>query len=154
MAHNTLGLIFWIAVSLAAGIFGSRFMPGEWYASLNKPSFNPPGWIFGPVWTILYIMMGVAAHRVWMLRGFRQAAPALALFITQLLFNALWSWLFFGLQRPDLAFIDIIVLWITILLTLLAFRQHSDLAATLLIPYLAWVSFAAILNASIWRLNP
>jgi tryptophan-rich sensory protein len=128
-------------------------MPGEWYADLNKPAWNPPGWIFGPVWTALYAMMAVAAWLVWQQGGFVVQRRPLGMFLAQLALNALWTPLFFGLRHPGLAFAEIILLWLAILATLLAFRPVSRTAAWLLVPYLAWVSFAAVLNGTIWRLN-
>lgn len=126
---------------------------GDWYATLNKPSWNPPKWVFGPVWTALYIGMAVAAWLVWRKNGLADAWLPLLLFGLQLFLNAAWSALFFGLRSPDLAFADIILLWIAILATIIAFGRVSSMAATLLVPYLAWVSFATALNWSIWRLN-
>ena len=129
-------------------------MPGEWYASLKKPSWNPPPWIFAPVWSTLYAMMAVAAWLVWKRGGFSTQRRPLALFLAQLALNALWTPLFFGLHRPGLAFVEILLLWLAIAATLLAFRPVNRAAAWLLAPYLAWVSFAAALNFSLWRLNP
>lgn len=148
------GLLAWLVLVFSVSALSARYMPGEWYRGLNKPSFNPPGWVFGPVWTVLYTMMAVAAYLVWRRSGFAGAQAALGLFLIQLVLNGLWSWLFFGIQRPDLALIDIIVLWLAILATAVAFRKHDPLASNLLLPYLAWVSFATVLNASIVRLNP
>lgn len=150
---SAIGLVLWVLASLAAAWIGSRFMPGEWYASLAKPSWNPPSSVFGPVWTILYLLMGVAAWMVWREAGFSGARRALTLFIVQLVLNALWSYLFFGLQQPMVAFIEIIVLWCAILATILAFWPVSRTAGALLIPYLCWVSFASALNYQLWRLN-
>jgi translocator protein len=143
-------LAVWIMVSLSAGFIGSRFQPGEWYASLEKPSFNPPGWVFGPVWTALYILMGIAVWMVWKETGF---SSVLYLFIAQLLLNALWSYLFFGINRPDLAFFDIVILWIFILITMVLFWKVRTAAGILFVPYLLWVSFASVLNFTLWRLN-
>jgi benzodiazapine receptor len=148
-----LALGGFLAASFAAAAFGSRFLPGEWYAALAKPAWNPPNWIFGPVWTLLYTMMGVAAWRVWRKAGFRRAPVAMGVFALQLILNAAWSWLFFGLHRMDLAFAEILVLWAAILATAVSFHRHDRLAAWLLAPYLAWVSFAAVLNFTLWRLN-
>ena len=145
-----LGLVVWLAVCFGAAAIGSQFMPGPWYEALAKPSWNPPNWIFGPVWTVLYGMMAVAAWLVWRRHGF---AGALALFVLQLGLNVVWSWLFFGLESPGLAVVDIAALWLAILATILAFRKLSPPAAALLVPYLMWVSFAAALNFTIWRLN-
>ncbi len=150
---STLGLVVSLGVTLAAGWIGSRFAPGEWYAALAKPSWNPPGYLFGPVWSILYLHMAVSAWLVWRKAGFSGAGVALGLFLLQLILNALWSYLFFGLHRPDLAFIDIVALWLVILATLLAFWPISGPAGLLLLPYLAWVSFASALNLQLWRLN-
>ncbi len=147
------GLVLWIAVSLSAGAIGSRFMPGAWYAALAKPSWTPPGWVFGPVWAALYIMMGIAAWLVWKETGFSGAKGPLALFLIQLALNALWSYLFFGARSPMLAFYEIIVLWVAILLTLEGFWRIRPFAGALLIPYLAWAGFAAALNFRLWRLN-
>lgn len=126
----------------------------NWYVNLNKPSFNPPGWIFGPVWTVLYILMAVSAALVWH-RGlhFRKVRIALELYMLQLVLNAIWTPLFFGLQMPLLAFIDIGLLWAAVILTILAFLRVSRYAALLMSPYLVWTTFAAILNFSLWFIN-
>lgn len=142
-----------MVASLSAGWIGSRFMPGEWYASLVKPSWNPPGAVFGPVWTVLYILMGVAAWLVWKREGFSGAKIALALFIGQLVLNALWSYLFFGLRQPMWAFFEIILLWIVIVLTMVSFWRVRPAAGVLFIPYVCWVGFALVLNLQLWRLN-
>lgn len=152
-ARQWLGLGGFLLLTFAAAAIGSQFMPGEWYARLAKPSWTPPSWLFGPVWTLLYVLMAVAAWLVWKDRGFAGARVALVLYGVQLALNAAWSWLFFGLQRPGLAFAEILVLWIAILATLIAFWRHRALAGALLVPYLAWVSFATALNLAIWRLN-
>jgi len=153
LGKKIFGLIGWLLLCFAPAAIGALFMPGQWYDALNKPAWNPPGWIFGPVWTVLYIMMAVAAWLVWQCGGFAAQRRALGLFLTQLVLNALWTPLFFGLRQPGLAFAEIILLWLAILATLLAFRPVSRAATWLLAPYLAWVSFAAVLNATIWRLN-
>ena len=149
-----LGLAFWLGVCFAAAWVGARFPPGDWYEGLMKPALTPPGWVFGPVWTLLYTMMGVAAWLVWKQRGFAGAAPSLLLFFLQLGLNALWSYLFFGLKNPGLALLDIVALWLAILATLIAFFRHHRTAGQLLLPYLLWVSFAVYLNLQFWRLNP
>lgn len=149
-----LALGGWLLLCFGAAAFGGLFMPGEWYASLKKPSWNPPGWVFGPVWTTLYLMMAVAAWLVWKRGGFSTQRRALALFLVQLTLNAAWTPLFFGLHRPGLAFAEILLLWLAIAAALAAFRPVSRVAAWLLVPYLAWVSFAAFLNFTLWRLNP
>jgi benzodiazapine receptor len=151
--RNLLGLVGWLGITFAAALAGSRFMPGEWYASLVKPSWNPPNWIFGPVWSVLYLLMALSAWLVWKEAGFAGAGAALSLFIFQLVLNGLWSYLFFGLHRPNVAFLDIVALWMSILTVALMFFQVNRTAGYLLLPYLAWVGFAAILNFVLWRLN-
>lgn len=153
MSRQILGFLFWILLSFSAGWVGSRFMPGEWYANLTKPSWNPPAAVFGPVWTLLYLLMGISSGLVWRRAGFAGEPLAMGLFCFQLILNALWSYLFFGLQRPDLAFFEIVLLWLAILATLVLFWRISMAAGALLLPYLAWVTFAAILNLQLWRLN-
>ena len=147
------GLAFWVALSFAAAGVGSRFSPGDWYAHLAKPAFNPPAWVFAPVWTLLYLAMGIAAGLVWQQRQVARVTPALALFLVQLALNAAWSWLFFGLHFIGWALVDLTALWLAIGATLLAFWTHRPLAGLLMVPYLLWVSFAALLNFQIWRLN-
>lgn len=148
-----LFLALCFAVSGMGAIFTSRSV-SEWYPVLQKPSWNPPAWVFGPVWTVLYLMMAIAAWMVWRRRGFREGAAALLIFAFQLALNAAWSPLFFGLRNPLAGLLDIIPLWAAILATIAAFRKISPLAAALLIPYWLWVSFATALNFMIWRLNP
>lgn len=140
-------------VGLLGSIFTSPAIPG-WYAGLIKPAIAPPNWIFAPVWTILFFLMGYAVFLVWR-RGLSQRGVpyALIVFCVQLACNLAWSYLFFGLQSPGAAFAEILVLWIAIFWTLAAFSKISRKAAYLLVPYLAWVSFAAYLNFLIWRLN-
>jgi len=154
---DILKLIVSILICQAAGLIGSFFtIPAipTWYAMLKKPSFNPPNWVFGPVWTTLFVMMGVAVFLVWR-KGLNtsQVKIALSIFGVQLILNTLWSLLFFGLRSPLAGLIEIWVLWIAITLTLVFFLKISLAAGLLLLPYLAWVSFAAILNLAIWRLN-
>ena len=156
MSHtlrNALALIGWIIISFSAAATGIIAKPGVWYAALNKPSFNPPNWIFGPVWTLLYLAMGFAAWRVWIRGGFAAQTRPLGHYIVQLGLNAAWPPIFFALHRLDLALLVILVLWIAIFLTILQFRTVDQLASWLLWPYLAWVSFATILNFSLWHLN-
>ena len=148
-----IGLLLWLVLSMAAGWVGSQFSPGEWYASLSKPSWNPPGAVFAPVWTFLYILMGIAAWLVWREKGFAGNRTVLLVFVVQLVLNGLWSYLFFGLHNPLAAFIEILVLWLLILITLVLFWRVRSLAGVLLIPYLAWVAFASVLNFTLWRLN-
>ncbi|GIV57543.1 MAG: sensory protein TspO [Rhodothermaceae bacterium] len=154
MKHPIVGLVLWILLSFAAGWVGSQFTPADWYASLAKPRWNPPGYVFGPVWSVLYLLMGIAAWLVWKQEGFEGARVALGLFLVQLVLNGLWSYLFFGQHRIDLAFVEIVGLWLAILATTIAFWRVRPLAGMLLIPYLAWVAFAGALNLQLWRLNP
>jgi len=151
---RSLALAGWLAACFAAASLGAVFMPGEWYASLQKPTWNPPGWVFGPVWTVLYTMMAVAAWLVWRRGGFAARRGPLLTFLAQLALNAFWTPLFFGLHWPGIAFAEITLLWLAIAATLVAFWLVSRTAAWLLAPYLAWVSFAAVLNFTLWRLNP
>jgi benzodiazapine receptor len=148
-----LALVGWLALCFGAASLGAIFMPGEWYAALKKPSWNPPSWIFAPVWTALYTMMAVAAWLVWKCGGFAAQRRPLALFLTQLVLNATWTPLFFGLHRPGIAFVEIVLLWLAIAATVAAFRPVRRVAAWLLAPYLVWVSFATMLNLALWRLN-
>lgn len=151
--QSILGLIGWIALCFAVAAVSGRYIPGEWYATLNKPSWNPPSWVFGPVWTVLYAMMGTAAWLVWRQYGFKRAGLALGLFLFQLLLNGLWTWIFFGLHQPAAAFAEIVVLWVSIVATIIAFWPKNSLAGMLLIPYAAWVAFASVLTFTLWRLN-
>lgn len=151
--RNISGLIGWVLISFAAGAIGSQYTPGSWYAALAKPVWTPPGAVFAPVWTMLYLMMGVAAWLVWRRRGVAGAGAALAAFLAQLILNALWSYLFFGLHRIGLAMIDIAALWALILVIAVLFWREDRRAGALMVPYLAWVGFAACLNFAIWRLN-
>jgi len=152
-----LKLLACLAVVLAAGGIGSlataRAIP-TWYKGLTKPSFNPPNWLFGPAWTVLYLMMAVAAWLVWK-QGMGAAGVklALAVFLVQLVLNALWSVLFFGLRSPLAGMVGISGLWLAILATIILFFRVSTPAGVLLLPYIAWVTFAALLNAAILRLN-
>lgn len=144
-------LLLAVGVCLGAGIVGSAFTFDSiptWYATLNKPFFSPPNWIFGPVWTTLYILMGISLYLVWKKR------PIPMVFWVQLTLNAVWSIFFFGLKNPKLAFVDVIALWIGIFLTIKAFYKINKPAGNLLLPYIAWVSFASLLNLAIIILNP
>lgn len=149
--------IIFILLSLSAGWVGSIFTSPAiptWYASLNKPAFNPPGWLFAPVWTILFILMGIASYLIWLKwNESTLAKAALVLFFVHLIFNVLWSILFFGLQNPGWALVEIAVLWVLILALIIIFYRLDQRAAWLLIPYILWVSFASVLNFAIWRLN-
>ncbi|GAB3304156.1 tryptophan-rich sensory protein [Luteimonas notoginsengisoli] len=151
-----LGLFGWLAVVVAAAAIGSAasIRAGSFYAQLARPDWAPPSEIFGPVWSVLYALMGLAAWLVWRVDGWRRARVALVLFCVQLVLNALWSWLFFGWHLGAAAFVDIIVLWVLVAATLVAFWRVRPLAGGLLVPYLLWVGFAAALNWSVWQLNP
>lgn len=148
-----IGLVVWILICFIPAIIGSQFGPGEWYQTLTKPEWNPPNWIFGPVWTLLYLLMGISVWIIWKNYGLKTAAVPLTFFIAQLVLNALWSWFFFGLENVGLAFIDIVALWTLILITLILFWKLNTLSGVLLLPYIAWVSFATVLNYNIWQLN-
>ena len=150
------GLLAWLlATFITAAIGAAASMDaGAFYARLESPDWAPPAALFGPVWTVLYLLMGIAAWLVWREGGFRAARAALTLFLVQLALNALWSWLFFAWHRGGLAFADIVLLWMAIIATLVAFWRIRPLAGALLVPYLLWVSFATALNYATWRLNP
>jgi len=148
-----LALVGWIALALSASTTAVFVSTEGWYTALNKPSWNPPPWIFGPVWTMLYIAMGVSAWLVWRNGGWSQQRRPLTLFLVQWALNALWTPLFFGLHRIDLAAVEIVVLWLAIVATIASFARVSRPAAWLLAPYLAWVSFATFLTFTLWRLN-
>ena len=146
--NNFFKLVITIAISEAAGIIGVFFTTPSiagWYADIVKPALNPPAWVFGPVWTTLFALMGIAAFLVW--------KKGLDIFLCQLVLNTLWSIIFFGLHSPGGALIEIVFLWIAILATIIAFYKISPLASGLLVPYILWVSFATYLNYSIWALN-
>jgi benzodiazapine receptor len=159
MSPNTqrwvvLGVFLLLCFSVAAvGSMATARSVGTWYADIRKPAWSPPNWLFGPVWTLLYASMAVAAWLVWIRVGGSGAPIAFALFALQLGLNALWSWLFFGLQNPGAALIEIGLLWTSILFTLVAFGRIVPAAGWVMLPYLGWVTFAAALNAAIWRLN-
>jgi translocator protein len=151
---NGLALAGWLLLCFAASAGALFVSTGGWYEGLVKPAWNPPAWLFGPVWSLLYVMMAVAAWLVWREGGWRTQRRALFLFLLQWLLNALWTPLFFGLHRPDLALAEILLLWLALVATLLVFWRVRPLAGLLLVPYLAWSSFAALLNFTLWRLNP
>jgi tryptophan-rich sensory protein len=150
-------LVIAIVVSEAAGFIGTLFTTPSittWYAALTHPAFSPPNWVFAPVWTLLYLLIGIAAYLVWKAGGNRKdVRAALIIFVIQLALNAGWSIIFFGQHNPGGALIDIGLLWLAILATILTFYKVSKRAAYLLLPYIAWVTFAAYLNYAIWTLN-
>ena len=146
-----VALAGFILLTFCAPLAGMFSPPGDWYASLIKPEWNPPSWVFGPVWSMLYLLMAISAWSVWKSDGWHRP---LWLYLTQLAFNALWTPVFFGAREPGWAFAVIIALWIGILLTLRSFLRICKAAGFMLLPYLAWVTFAAFLNFTLWRMNP
>lgn len=155
-AASGLGLLGWFLLCFAVAALGAlaSISARAFYADLVRPAWAPPGWVFGPVWTLLYAMMAVAAWLIWKDAGFRKGRLALGLFLAQLAANALWSWLFFAWHRGAAAFAEILLLDALVLATVLAFRRHRPAAAALLLPYLAWIAFATALCFAIWRGNP
>lgn len=156
MPRQYLALAGWLALSFVFAAIGALASTdaATFYAQLQRPAWAPPASWFGPVWTVLYALMGIAAWLVWRARGLAGARVPLGLFVAQLVANALWSWLFFEWHRGGLAFAEVLLLWALIAATTLAFLRIRPLAALLLLPYLAWVTFAAALTFSVWRLNP
>jgi benzodiazapine receptor len=150
------GLLAWLALCFMTAAIGAAasVQAGPFYMQLVRPEWAPPPGVFGPVWSVLYAMMGVAAWLVWRVGRFRAARVALILFLIQLAVNALWSWLFFGWHRGALAFADILLLWLLIAGTVITFWRLRPLAGALLLPYWLWVSFATALNYAVWQLNP
>lgn len=149
-------LIISLLLPQVAGIIGTVFTVKSiptWYAALNKPSFNPPNWIFGPVWITLYVMMGISFFIIWIKKDVPNSGFLFSLFILQLILNALWSIIFFGLKSPGFAFLEIIFLWLAILLCVIYFYKESVISSVLLIPYLLWVSYASLLNYFLWQMN-
>jgi len=154
--NSILALALFVALCLGVSGLGAWFTSGSvatWYPTIRKPAWNPPAWVFGPVWTVLYVMMATAAWLVWRKAGFSGAAGAMGLFAAQLALNAAWSPLFFGLRSPAAGLADIVALWIAVGVTLFAFWRVVPLAGALLVPYWLWVTFATALNFAIWRLN-
>lgn len=154
--QQIIGLIASFIISFAASAVGAiaSIKAQSFYGVLTQPDWAPPGWLFGPVWTALYAMMAVAVWLVWRRGGFKANSVALTLFLFQLVLNGLWSWLFFAWNLGALSFLNIIVLWVFIVATLVSFWRVDKLAGALLIPYLLWVSFASLLNYTMWQLNP
>ncbi len=148
-----ISILIPVLVGVVSGLFTSSAVKG-WYAVANKPWFNPPNWIFAPVWTALYVMMGIALFLVWKAEADKTIKQtAIILFIVQLTLNFFWSFIFFKLQQPGWAFAEICLMWLMILITIIWFGKISPAAAWLLVPYICWVSFASVLNYSIWKLN-
>ncbi len=149
-------LLGFLVVCFSAAAIGSALTSsalGDWYPTLTKPSFNPPNWIFGPVWTALYFMMAVAGWFAWRAGPPPPAVAVRTLYVGQLALNTAWSGIFFALRQPGWAFVEVLVLWVAIAATIAVFYRRTPVAAWLLVPYLAWVSFASLLNFMIWRLN-
>jgi len=155
-SHPWIGLAAWLALTFAAAAVGSMasINAGDFYRQLSRPDWAPPAAWFGPVWTALYLMMGVAAWLVWRAHRWSGARVALTVYVVQLVLNALWSWLFFEWHKGQLALLEVLVLWAAIALNLFLFARAQRLAGLLLVPYLAWVTFAAALTYTLWRMNP
>jgi len=153
---QALGLLGWLLLAFAAAAIGglASAQAGAFYTELVRPDWAPPGWLFGPVWSVLYALMGVSAWLVWRARGFTGARTALLLFMAQLGVNALWTWLFFVWHKGGLAFAEILLLWVMIVATIMLFWRISKVAGVMLMPYLAWVTFATVLTYAIWQRNP
>jgi len=150
-------LVLFIVVCLGVGFLGSKYTSqsiSDWYSQIKKPVWTPPNWLFAPVWTFLYISMAVAAWLVWRNLGVTGSYASMILFVLQLALNALWSYLFFGLRMPGLAFLDIVALFVAIVLTAMLFWRYVALAGVLMLPYIVWVGYASTLNWAIWRMNP
>lgn len=150
---SLLVLLGFVAACFLAASSGSIFRPGDWYEGLAKPAWRPPNWLFGPVWAVLYCMIAISGWLVWREVGLAAAVLPLILYGVQLVLNGLWSFVFFGLRRLDLALIEMMLLWLSIAASIVAFYPIHAGAAWLLVPYLVWVSFAMVLNFAMWRLN-
>ena len=148
-----LGFLGFASLCLLAASSGAIFRPGDWYAGLAKPRWRPPNWLFGPVWMVLYCMIAVSGWLIWRKVGFVAGAVPLGIYLFQLVLNAMWSAICFGMRRLDLALFQMMALWLSIAATIAAFYPIDRMAAYLLLPYIAWVSVAMLLNYSIWRLN-
>ena len=150
---SLLVLLGFVAACFLAALTGAVFRPGDWYERLAKPSWRPPNQLFAPVWTVLYLIIAISGWLVWRKAGLTNAALPIAVYSLQLVLNAAWTPLFFGLHRPDLGLLEIVLVWLSIVATIILFYPIHAWAALLLLPYLAWVTFAAVLNFAIWRLN-
>lgn len=150
--QTILDTSFWgfMGACFVTALSGAVFKPGEWYKRLRKPSWNPPNWLFGPAWAVLYICIAIAGYLVWSEVGF---GVAMAVYGIQLVTNAAWSGLFFGMQRPDFGFYGIVALWLSILACIVVFAPISTTAMWLMVPYISWVTFAGFLNWTLWRMN-
>lgn len=145
-------LVFFLLLVVLVSWWGSRFAPGEWYAGLQKPAWNPPSWVFAPVWSLLYVLMAVAAWQVWNTEHQRRLT-AVTLWLIQLLFNGAWSWLFFGLNRTGIAMFELAALLALVVATTMTFNSIRRSAALLMLPYITWLAFALALNVALWKLN-
>lgn len=155
-SSDSIKLIISVALAVALGAVGGWVTAPEipvWYAGLNKPSFNPPSWLFAPVWTTLYVLMGISFFLIWKQPVSRKRNQALLFFLIQFVLNMGWSFIFFGMHETGWALVEMIIMWLAILITLFSFARFSRIAAWLLVPYIVWVSFAMILNGAIWKLN-
>lgn len=153
MQKSVLGALGALVLTFGAAYIGSRFPVDEWYTGLVKPSWNPPNWLFGPVWSVLYLLMAISVWLVWLKEGLAGALIPLGIFLLQLVLNAAWSWLFFGKHEMGLAFLEILVLWAAILACVILFWELNPISGILLVPYILWVTFAAYLNYTLWQLN-
>lgn len=155
-SRTIAGILIWTGLTVVTAAVGAAATvdAGAFYGQLVQPAWAPPSWLFGPVWTVLYLAMGIAAWLVWRTPEPGRVRPALALFLVQLVLNGLWSWLFFGWRLGGWAFADIVILWFLIVATGIAFWRVRRAAGWLLLPYLLWVSFALVLNYTMWQLNP
>lgn len=153
MTRNLSAFLLFLAAVVLVAMFGSQFMPDEWYRGLEKPAWHPPDWVFGPVWTVLYVLIAISGWLAWRARGIRGARVPMSIYGVQLVLNAIWPALFFGLQQPGLAFAAILLLLAAIVANCILFWRIQVTAGLLLLPYLAWVTFAAALNGAIWHLN-
>lgn len=156
LPRQILGLLGWLAITFAAAALGgfASADAGAFYRELIRPGWAPPSWLFAPAWSLLYLLMGIAAWLIWRKHGFRKAYAALSLYLIQLAANALWTWLFFVWHLGAFAFGEILILWALILCTVVAFWRVRPIAGALLLPYLAWVTFASALTYSVWKRNP
>ena len=150
---NWVGFLVFFALNFVTACSGAVFTPGAWYESLAKPWWRPPNWLFAPAWSVLYLLIAISGFLVWRDVGLGAAIGPLALYVVSLMLNAAWSGIFFGMKRPDLAFYELIALWLSIAAMIVVFMPLQQTAAWLLVPYLAWVTFAGALNFAIWRLN-
>lgn len=153
MQKSVLGALGALVLTFGAAYIGSRFPVDEWYTGLVKPSWNPPNWLFGPVWSVLYLLMAISVWLVWLKEGLAGALIPLGIFLLQLVLNAAWSWLFFGQHEMGIAFLEILLLWTAILTCIILFWELNPLSGILLVPYILWVTFAAVLNYTLWQLN-